>query len=324
LKLRVSARSTASHHEPEFHSAKLVFLKIQDDEAAIKEAMALAAHSDVAVIFGGRTGEHESEGFDLDTIVLPAKQVSLIRAVASVAPKTVLILHHGNPIDISAVVDDVDAIFAAHFPGQEGANALVDLVTGEANPSGRLATSWPLRYDEQCIPTMNTFECSPDTLRINYEEGICVGYRHPDTLAMSRFSFGHGLSYSTFQVKDLKKEESASKGADWASRSHRFTVTVKNTGSRAGSYTVQLYSQHPANDASVHRPKYELVGFTKVFLRPGEQKDVEIAVVERDVCGTWDEQERCWMRWLGMYSFIVADGVRAIGWSGCARLSVEF
>jgi beta-glucosidase len=324
LKLRVSARSTASHHEPEFHSAKLVFLKIQDDEAAIKEAMALAAHSDVAVIFGGRTGEHESEGFDLDTIVLPAKQVSLIRAVASVAPKTVLILHHGNPIDISAVVDDVDAIFAAHFPGQEGANALVDLVTGEANPSGRLATSWPLRYDEQCIPTMNTFECSPDTLRINYEEGICVGYRHPDTLAMSRFSFGHGLSYSTFQVKDLKKEESASKRADWASRSHRFTVTVKNTGSRAGSYAVQLYSQHPGNTASVHRPKYELVGFTKVFAKPSEQEDVEIAVVERDVCGTWDEQEKCWKRWSGTYSFVVADGVRAIGSSGCARLSVEF
>jgi beta-glucosidase len=326
LKLRVSARSKASHHEPEFHSTKLVLLKIQDDEAAIKEAMAVAAHSDVAVIFGGRTGEHESEGFDLDTIVLPANQVSLIRAIASVAPKTVLILHHGNPIDISAVVDDMDAIFAAHFPGQEGANALLDLITGKTNPSGRLATTWPLRYDEQSIPTLNTFKCSPSTLQIKYEEGIHVGYRHPNTLAMSRFSFGHGLGYSTFQVKDLKeeKEEDASEETDWTRRAHRFTVSVENTGSRSGRHAVQLYSQNPVTDASVHRPKHELVGFTKVFLEPGEQKAVEIPVVERDVCGTWDEREKCWKRWSGTYTFIVADGIRAIAKSDSACLRVEF
>jgi beta-glucosidase len=324
LKLRVSARSTASHHEPEFHSAKLVLLKFQDDDAAIKEAIAIASQSDIAIIFGGRTGEHESEGFDLDTITLQANQVSLIRAVASVAPRTILILHHGNPIDISAIVNDVDAIFAAHFPGQEGANSLVDLITGEANPSGRLATTWPLRYDEQCVPTLNTFKCSPETLQIKYEEGINVGYRHPDTLAMSRFSFGHGLSYSTFRVKDLKKEKSASENVDWTRRAHWFTVTVENTGFRSGSYAVQLYSQNPVNDASVHRPKHELVGFAKVFLQPGEQKDVAISVIERDVCGTWDEREKCWERWSGTYNFTVADGIRAIGTSECACLSVEF
>jgi beta-glucosidase len=326
LKLRVTARSTASHHEPDFHSAKLVFLKLQDDEAAIKKAMAVAAHSDVAVIFAGRTGEHESEGFDLDTITLPTNQISLIRSVASVAPRTILILHHGNPIDISAVASTVDAIFAAHFPGQEGANALLDLITGETNPSGRLATTWPLKYDEHCIPTLNTFKCSPSTLQIKYEEGINVGYRHPDTLAMSRFSFGHGLGYSTFQVKDLKeeKEEDASEETDWTRRAHRFTVSVENTGSRSGRHAVQLYSQNPVTDASVHRPKHELVGFTKVFLEPGEQKAVEIPVVERDVCGTWDEREKCWKRWSGTYTFIVADGIGAIAKSDSACLRVEF
>lgn len=322
-RLRVSARTTASHHEPEFHSGKFVLLKVPDDDAAIKEAMAAAARSDVAVIFGGRTGEHESEGFDLDTIVLPANQVSLIRAVASVAPKTVLILHHGNPIDISEVVDDVDAIFAAHFPGQEGANAILNLITGQANPSGRLATTWPLRFDQECLPTFDTFKCSPETLRIQYGEGINVGYRHPGSLAMSRFSFGHGLSYSKFQVSSLRQSESRSEqDIDWTTRTHLLTATVENIGARSGSHALQLYSESLKNEASIYRPKHELVAFAKVFLQPGEIKDVELSVVERDVCGTWDEQEKQWKRWSGTYNLIVADGVKAIAADTCARLTL--
>ena len=325
VRLRFSARTMASHHEPEFHSGKFVLLKVPDDEAAIEEAMAVAARSDVAVIFGGRTGEHESEGFDLDTIVLPANQVSLIRAVASVAPKTVLILHHGNPIDISAVVDDVDAIFAAHFPGQEGANALLDLIAGQVSPSGRLATTWPLRFDHECLPTLDTFKCSPETLRIQYEEGINVGYRGPDSLAMSRFSFGHGLSYSKFQVTNLRQSESQStQKPDWTSRTHLLTATVENIGSRSGSHAVQLYSENPTNEASAYRPKHELVAFAKVFLHPGERKDVELSIVERDVCGAWDEQEKQWKRWSGAYDLVVADGVRAIGTTDHARLTLNF
>lgn len=325
IRLRVSARMTASHHEPEFHSAKFVLLKIQDDEAAIKEAVAAAARSDVTIVFGGRTGEHESEGFDLDTIVLPAKQVSLIRAVASVAPKTVLVLHHGNPIDISEVVDDVDAIFAAHFPGQEGANAILDLITGQANPSGRLATTWPLRFDQECLPTFDTFKCSPETLRIEYEEGINVGYRHPDSIVMSRFSFGHGLSYSKFQVTGLRQLECQSKqNSDWTTRTHLLTATVENIGSRSGSHAIQLYSEHTNNKASVYRPKHELVAFTKVFLQPGERRDVVLSVVERDVCGTWDEEEKRWKRWPGAYDLVIADGVRAIAATNCARLTLTF
>jgi beta-glucosidase len=323
VRLKVSARATASHHEPEFHSGKFVLLKVPDDEAAIKEAMAVAARSDVAVIFGGRTGEHESEGFDLDTIVLPANQVALIRAVASVAPKTVLVLHHGNPIDISEVVEDVDAIFAAHFPGQEGANALLDLITGQANPSGRLATTWPLRFDQECLPTFDTFKCSPETLRIQYGEGINVGYRHPDSLAMSRFSFGHGLSYSRFQVTALRPSESMpNQDADWTTRIHLLTATVENIGTRAGSYAVQLYSEHPNHETFIYRPKYELVAFAKAFLQPGERRDVELSIVERDVCGTWDEQEKRWKRWPGAYGLVVADGVRDIAATGCARLTI--
>ena len=325
VRLRLSARTTASHHEPEFHSGKLVLLKIRDDEAAIKEAVAVAARSDVAVIFGGRTGEHESEGFDLDTIVLPANQVALIRAVASVAPKTVLVLHHGNPIDISEIVDDVDAIFAAHFPGQEGANALLDLITGQINPSGRLATTWPLRFDQECLPTFDTFKCSPETLRIQYGEGIKVGYRHPESLAMSRFSFGHGLSYSNFQVTGLRKSDGQTKqNPDWTTRTNLLTATVENIGSRPGSYAVQLYSEHPRNATSVYRPKYELVAFTKVFLLPGERRDVELSLVERDLCGTWDEQEKRWKKWSGAYELVVADGVRAIDATGNARLALTF
>ena len=254
IRLRPLARTTCSLREPEYHPGKLAVWKVADDEAATTEAMDIAARSDVAVIFGGRTGEHESEGLDLDTIVLPANQVSLIRAVASVAPKTVLVLHNGNPIDISAVADDVDAIFAAHFPGQEGANAILDLLTGQANPSGRLATTWPLRFDSACSLTLDTFKCSPETLRITYEEGINVGYRHPDSLAMSRFSLGHSLSYSSFRVYALRQVESTSaRDPDWTICTHLLTATVETIGFRCGSHAVQLYSQNPANENCVQR-----------------------------------------------------------------------
>ena len=109
---------------------------------------------------------------------------------------------------------------------------------------------------------------------------------------------------------------------DWTTRTHILTATVENIGSRLGSHAVQLYSEHPTNEASVYRPKHELVAFAKVFLQPGEIKDVELSVVERDVCGTWDEQEKQWKRWSGTYNLIVADGVKAIAADTCARLTL--
>jgi hypothetical protein len=110
--------------------------------------------------------------------------------------------------------------------------------------------------------------------------------------------------------------------SDWTTRTHLLTATVENIGTRPGSYAVQLYSEHPNNETATYRPKYELVAFAKAYLQPGERKDVELSIVERDVCGTWDEQEKQWKRWPGAYDLVVADGVRAIAAAGCARLTI--
>jgi beta-glucosidase len=102
------------------------------------------------------------------------------------------------------------------------------------------------------------------------------------------------------------------------------TATIENIGTHPGSYAVQLYSEHANKETSVYRPKYELVAFAKVFLLPSERKDVELSIVERDVCGTWDEQEKRWKRWSGACDLVVADGVSAIAATGCARLTLTF
>lgn len=128
-----------------------------NDRTSISEAVQIAASSDVSIIFAGCNHEYESEGFDLDTISLPERQIKLIKAVAAVSDKTVLVLNCGNTIDVSTIIDDIGAVLNAHFPGQEGGQALTNIFTGKTNLSGRLATTWPKKFDEKHISTLHNF-----------------------------------------------------------------------------------------------------------------------------------------------------------------------
>jgi beta-glucosidase len=144
--------------EPSPHIARLCFQYAQSDDSAIAKAVFIASKSDVSVIFAGRNSEHEAEGFDMPDINLRGSQADMIQAVAAVSEKTVMVLCSGGPLDVSSFVDSVDAIIHANYLGQEGGGAIADVLTGKANPSGKLATSWP-----DCLENTPSFSNFPAT-----------------------------------------------------------------------------------------------------------------------------------------------------------------
>lgn len=303
IMLNMRSRDRMTVNEPTPYAATLCFEEYYSEEGAIAEAVELAKVSETSVIFAGRDGQYESEGFDLESIKMPENQTALIKAVAAVSKKTVLVLQSGNPIDVSDFVDDVDAIFAAHFYGQEGPNAIADLLAGKVNPSGRLATTWFKSLEK--APTFNNFPAvkkDDGSVVLKYTEGMQMGYRHPDTSRV-RYPFGHGLSYTTFEYKDLQAKTDES---DSDSSKLICSVKISNTGSVAGAEVVQLYVS-PASTTSVWRPQKELKGFKKIFLQPGESKEVQIEVDLKAACSYWDEQEGAWSLESGDYGVLVGS-----------------
>ncbi|MGY1836636.1 glycoside hydrolase family 3 C-terminal domain-containing protein [Blastococcus sp. SYSU DS0510] len=263
-------------------------------ETLREEAVAIARDAEVAVVFAGLADADESEGFDRTTLDLPAPQVQVIRAVAQVAPRTVVVLSSGGIVSLEGWHDDVDAVLAGFLLGQAGGSALADLLTGRANPSGRLAETIPLRLQDN--PSYLNFPGEQGHVR--YGEGVMVGYRHYTTVDRPvRYPFGHGLGYTTVETGDLQVTAT---GDDSAS----VTVTVANTGDRAGRHVVQVYVATTAGP--VRRPARELRAFTKVSLEPGESRTVTLAL-DRRAFAYWDVREGRWLVAPGEYTVQVGD-----------------
>jgi beta-glucosidase len=260
------------------------------DAAALREeAVGVARDADVTVVFAGLAESDESEGFDRNTLDLPAAQVELIRAVAAVSSRTVVVLSSGGVASLEGWHDDVDAVLAGFLLGQAGGSALADLLTGAVDPSGRLAETIPLRLQD--TPSYLNFPGEQGHVR--YGEGVMVGYRHfVTTEAPVRYPFGHGLSYTTTETSDLRVRPA---GADGASVS----VTVTNTGPRQGRHVVQVYVATTAGP--VRRPARELRAFTKVSLEPGESRTVSIDL-DRRAFAYWDVREHGWVVAPGEYT----------------------
>ncbi|MGY1787094.1 glycoside hydrolase family 3 C-terminal domain-containing protein [Geodermatophilus sp. SYSU D00698] len=271
-----------------------------DDAAALREeAVALARDAEVAVVFLGLADADESEGFDRTTIDLPAAQVELVRAVAAAAPRTVVVLSHGGVVSLEGWHDDVDAVLDGALLGQAGGGALADLLYGVANPSGRLAETVPLRLEDS--PSSLSFPGEQG--RVVYGEGVLVGYRGLVTQGRAvRYPFGHGLSYTAFATSDLRVELT---GADTATVS----VTVTNTGDRAGGHVVQVYVSTTAGP--VRRPLRELRAFTKVALGPGESREVVLELGRR-AFAYWDVVESGWVVAPGEYAVQVCDDAETV------------
>ncbi|KAM6520264.1 hypothetical protein FALCPG4_013812 [Fusarium falciforme] len=289
--------------EPTPYAATLGFEEAYSEDAAIAGAVEIARSSDVTIIYAGRNDQYESEGFDLEDIRMPDNQTRLIKAVAAVSKKTIVVMHCGNPIDVSAFIEDVDALLLAHFPGQEGANATVDLLFGHACPSGRLATTWFKTLQDWPsyghFPAKTSEEGDPF---LRYAEGLGVGYRASNCHDRVRWPFGHGLSYTTFDHTNLQVVVDE----DLRTGLLRCSLDVQNTGSVPGKETIQLFVC-PTRKTKVWRPERELKGFTKILLKPGETQHIEMEIDLNVACGYWDDQERTWRLDEGEYGVVIEN-----------------
>ncbi|MGW9135683.1 glycoside hydrolase family 3 C-terminal domain-containing protein [Streptomyces sp. NPDC055681] len=270
-----------------------------DTQPLREEAVSLAARADTAVLVVGLREADESEGFDREHLHLPHDQVELIRAVAEVAPRTVVVLLNGGVVSLEGWHDDVDAVVEAWLPGQAGGGAIADVLTGKVNPSGRLAETIPCRLDD--TPSFLNFPGEQGHVR--YGEGVMVGYRAYETIGLAvRYPFGHGLSYTTFEQSDFQVTAT---GPDTA----RATVTVTNTGERPGKHVVQIYVAAPSRP--VNSPARELRGFTKVALAPGESTIVEVDI-DRRAFAYWDITRDDWTVAAGHYQVQLGENAHDI------------
>ena len=287
--IRVEA---VSNKPPRFAGIDVRIAAALDDfEAACQAAEALARIADTAVVAVGSTAEWETESQDRDTLELPARQSELVERVIVANPDTVVVLNCGAPIDMPWF-DDAKCILQAWYPGQEGADAIADVLLGDAEPAGRMPTTWARR--ESDTPSFDHYPGSNGVVR--YEEGLFVGYRHYDRAGIEpAIAFGHGLSFSTF---DWGTPTVRGSGTDWT-----VEVPVANTGTRPGAAVVQAYVGPAAAEAD--RPTKQLAGFAKLTLEPGSAGVAEIHIDER-AFSMWDVDSHGWQTRPGSYTLSVA------------------
>jgi beta-glucosidase len=269
---------------------------------ALERAVTAARSADAALVFAGLTNEYESEGFDRDTMDLPAEQVELIKRVAAANPRTVVVLNNGAPVTLEPWLRDVPAVVEAWYPGQEGGDAVAAVLLGEVNPSGKLPDTFPRRYEDN--PACGNYPGKDGHER--FAEGILVGYRHYDTNeVIPSFPFGHGLSYTTFAYRNLVLDTHTVRPGGSVS----VCLEITNTGRRAGREAVQVYVRDV--EARVPRPGRELKGFVKVDLKPGETEFICVTLDERAL-SYWDPGAKKWVAEPGEFEVLVGSSSRDI------------
>ena len=261
---------------------------------SIERAAALAARSDVALVFAGLNGEWESEGFDRSDMELVGAQNALIEAVAAANPNTVVVLQTGSPVTMPWL-DRVAAVLQAWYPGQECGNAIADVLFGDVNPSGKLPQTFPKRLKDH--PAYINYP--GENGRVRYGEGIFVGYRYYEKKDVAPlFPFGFGLSYTSFAYANLR----LSAPAIAPDESLEMTLDVTNTGRRAGQEVVQLYVRDV--ESRVLRPVKELKAFAKVALEPGATTTVRFTL-DRAALAFWDDSRHAWVAEAGEFEALI-------------------
>lgn len=239
-------------------------------EKLLVEAENAGKKAKKVVVFAGLTDIYESEGFDRENMKMPAGHVEMIERMAAVNENVIVVLMCGSAVEVPWV-NKVKTVLYAGLSGEAGGEAIVNLLFGKVNPSGKLAETWPLTYDD-CV--CKDYYGAPHK-NAQYREGIYVGYRYYETAGVKvRFPFGFGLSYTKFAYSHLQIE------------GNRVSCVVKNIGAVTGKEIVQLYIE-PIK-SSIHRPVCELKGFEKIELAPGESKRVTFTLNERSFA-VWAE-----------------------------------
>jgi beta-glucosidase len=235
---------------------------VAGDDQLLAEAEQAAAACDIAVVVIGTTDQVESEGFDRTTLALPGRQDELVRRVAAVNPRTIVVVNAGSPVELPWA-DEVAAVLLVWFPGQEAGHALADVLLGAAEPAGRLPTTWPVVAAD--CPVLSV---TPEGGELHYDEGVFIGYRAWERSGTApRYAFGHGLGYTSWEYEQLTVS------------GHQVTVTVRNAGRRPGREVIQFYAGPAVADPG--RPRRWLAGFAAVEAPAGEAATVTVALPER-------------------------------------------
>lgn len=281
------------------------------DEALAKEALQAAKAADKAVIFAGLPDSFESEGYDRTHMRLPECQNRLIREILAVQPEVIVVLHNGSPVEMPWLAD-VKGLLEAYLGGQAAGSAIADLLFGKACPCGKLAETIPYKLSDN--PSYLFFG---DGDKVEYREGIFVGYRYYDAKEMPvAFPFGHGLSYTDFSYSGLKISKSEMTDHDTVTVS----VDVTNTGSCEGKEIVQLYVSDLTG--AVRRPLKELKGYSKVSLKPGETKTVSFPLDYRSFAW-YNTQISDWYAASGDYEILIGASSRDIRLSGKIHMTTQ-
>ena len=274
----------------------------EPDEEQLKEAVELAKKADVVIYAFGLDELSESEGLDRSHMRIPENQIRLLKELYRANPNIVGILSGGSAVEMPWHTC-CKAILHGYLTGQAGAGALLDLLTGKANPSGRLNETYPLRYED--TPAFRYFPSKERTAE--YRESIYVGYRYYDTAkAVVQYPFGHGLSYTEFAYSNLKVTAEG------------ITLTVTNTGEMDGAEVVQMYVGLPG--AEVFRPEKELKGFVKIFLKKGESREVSISFDDKTF-RYWNDKTGRWEMEGGSYTIMVGASVMDIRLTGSVSIA---
>lgn len=275
------------------------------DDKAFADAVELARASDVAIVYAGRSGEWDTEGNDLPSIELPGRQDELIAAVAATNANTIVVLQTGGPVAMPWL-DKVRAVLEAWYPGQEAGNAITDVLTGAAEPGGRLAQTFPRRIEDTPVETGEPLTYPGRDGHIVYREGVFVGYRHYEKAGIEPlFPFGHGLSYTTFDWSAPMADRLSFDGNGLVT----IRVRVTNSGKRSGSDVVQLYVAPPAS--RVDRPSKELRAFAKLHLSPGETTEAIMTLSAR-AFSYFDTERNAFVAEKGRYRVIAAASSAAL------------
>lgn len=233
-----------------------------DPDGLIARAVAAATGADVAIVVVGTNSRVESEGHDRENLALPGRQDDLVRAVAAVNPRTIVIVNAGSPVALPWA-GEVSAVLHGYFGGEQFGGAIASMMIGTSEPGGRLPTTWPAALSD--APTTNV---APENGRLTYDEGIHIGYRSWLTSeAEPAFPFGHGLGYTTWSWGAASRVDDT------------LEVLLANTGLRAGKQVVQVYAERP--DSTIERPARWLVGFAVVHAAAGETVTATIPIDSR-------------------------------------------
>lgn len=291
----------------------------ETDHVLLEEAVRTAKAAKIAVVFAGLPDSFETEGDDRQTMALPDNQNELIAAVTAANPNTIVVLHGGSCMELPWI-HEVKAVLCMYLGGSSVGDATVKLLTGQVNPSGKLAETWPLRLEDN--PSYLNFP--GDDGIVTYNEDIFIGYRYYDKKKLNvAFPFGHGLSYTTFQYSNLKLDKEAMKDTDTLT----VTCKVKNTGSMTGKEAVQLYVRDVCS--TVRRSVRELKGFAKAELSPGEEKIVTFTLDKR-AFAYWEPKIHDWFVETGKFAIEIGASSRDIKLSaevevtGTVRLPIIF